>query len=213
MNGKKSLLSVLLHLTNAGAGIIGLITSYLIFMALLAIIGLLPKNMDATFELPINIQNASAYYPAENLSQQFYSTHIEVKKAELEIMPRNRTWPQTLGYLQAAIYLSFFVGILISLSKILDNFNTDQPFISSNVKYFKWIGLLTIGIAVYEFFLEIIVTNIFADKFVVSNADILNAPSFWQINFIALFLGAVFLAIAEAFKKGVYLQKLEEQTV
>ena len=213
MNGKKSFISTLLHLTYAGAGIVGFITAYLVVMALLAMIGSLPKNMDATFELPINIHHTASHYPIEDLSQHFYGTNIEVKKAELEIMPRNRTWPQTLGYLQAATYLAFFMGILISLSKILENFNSDHPFISPNVKYFKWIGLLAICIAVYEFSLNILITNIFADKFIVKNADIVSTPSFWKINFMALFLGAVFLAIAEAFKKGVYLQELEKQTV
>ena len=213
MDSKKSLLTIFHYSVNATTGITGLVSGYMIIMAFLALIGLLPKNMDASFEVPIYLENLPTNYPIEDLHPSFYNVGIELIGADLEIRPKNRTWPQTLGYLQGGLYVGFFFMIFYFLSKIIGEFRNDRPFSISNIKHFKWMGWLAISLAFYRYILGHLIAGIFADKFIVKNAVIIDGPSIWEINFIALFLGAVFLIISEVFKRGNYLQELEEQTV
>lgn len=213
MNPRISLSNFLYYLVNMLIGILGLIIGYLCLMALLALFGLLPNWLEASFEVPIQLKNPEKFYTPTDLDDRFYSTHIEVKNATLEVKPQQQSWSQTLAYLHAAVYLFFFLGILYFLSKMLDSFRISQPFLRKNIIYLRWMGMLTIGLGLYTFFVRLVISSIFRDKFSVAHANLIDTPSFWDINFVLLFLGMVFLTLTQAFNIGAKLQEFEDQTV
>ncbi len=213
MDHKKSLIWVLGSLTNIGIGICGLVSGYLAIMALLALFGQLPDKLAASFEVPVHLQKMNELYPVKNLHEDYYSAHIEVKDAKLEVLSSKKRWPQALVYLLAGIYVSLFFLILVKLSRVLKTFKTSHPFSWENVGHIRWIGALLVGLGLYEFLVSTVVARIFHDKFRVSNALMLEMPSFWDLNFVALFAGLVLLALSEVFKVGAGFQELESQTV
>lgn len=210
---KKSFLQVLHLVTKAGIGLLGIACAYLFVMAIIGLLGLLPPHLHATFEVSIDLQNAQNFYPTEDLDPEYSVTHIEVPKANLEVLPKNKQWPQFLGYLFAAIYTAFFLFILTFLSRVLQTFKINQPFLKRNVSHIRWMGLITLGISIYEFCLNTFIAGFFSSKFSIHGADLKRGADLWEINFTALFLGLVLLTLAEAFKKGNELQTLEDLTV
>ena len=213
MKTKKTLVNTLYYITNTCLGALGLIYAYLLAMIVMALFGFLPNDLRATYELPLELHNAENYYTVSDLDSMYVSQGIEVKKAELEVLPDEPRWSQVFAYLQPVIYLGFFMAILHFLSKILVVFRSQTPFSISNVHYLRWIGLITIALGCYKFLIGLIVANTFYDKFEVKHATIIGGPSIWDFNYVAIFLGLVFLVLAEVFKTGHKLQELEEQTV
>lgn len=213
MENSSSLINILYFLNSVAIGIAGLITGYLVVLALLALFGILPANRDVTFELPVKLNNIQSNYPVTSHSTQYSSTHIEAKDVELEILPTKRTYPQFFAHLMAASFVGFYLAILLFLGRIINTIRNGTPFQKRNVASIRWIGILTISIAVYEFLIGWIITSIFSSKFSVENAEILSTASIWDINFITIFLGLVFLVVAEVFRYGKQLQDLEDQTV
>ncbi|MEM6803047.1 MAG: hypothetical protein AAF696_16700 [Bacteroidota bacterium] len=182
-------------------------------MASLAFLHQLPRNFEASFEVPVRLNKPKAYYEAQSLSKYLFVKEIDIKKANLEVLTQGRSWPQGIGYLHAATYLGFFFYILFYLSKILKSFEHKIPFASRNPLYVRNIGFLTIGLGIYEFLIMLLVCSLFHDKFRVLNGHTIEFPSFWDLNIVAIFLGLVLLSLAEVFKQGEELQDLESQTV
>ena len=182
-------------------------------MACLAFLNILPKYHDASFELPVHLENPITYYEVENLSDYLFAKRIEIKKANLEIGTRDKSWPQGIGYLHAAVYLAFFFLILLYLSKILKSFEAKYPFTSRNPLFIRNIGFLSIGLGIYEFLIMLFVCRFFHDKFNLQHGKTLEFPSFWDLNLDAIFLGFILLALAQVFRQGEELQELESQTV
>ncbi|MEM7103975.1 MAG: DUF2975 domain-containing protein [Bacteroidota bacterium] len=205
--------NLLLLVNNLALAIFGLVAGYLVVMGLVALFGLMPESMNATFELPVKLQNMEAFYEVTDHDNQVTSTHFEVKKANLEVLPSNRTWTQAICYFHGVLYLGFFIGILCCFGRILKAFNNGLPFEKVNSRLLTWIGVLTIGLAVYQFLIHVLVGAVFAGKFTISNAVVQSIPSLLEIDLVAIFLGLIFMAFASAFKKGADLEEFEALTV
>lgn len=206
-------LDFLLLISRAGGIIMGLVVGIFLIFAIMALIGILPKELAGTFELPIILHHADQFYEVEDLHAIYQSTEIEVKKANLEVLPRDSNLAQALLFIIAAIYGVFNYLILLNLSHLLESFKTPAPFKRNNSRYIQIIGLLTIAFPLYKYLIEILVTSVFHKHFLLQNATIPTFPSIWNINFSMLFLGFIILILAEVFKVGADLQDLEEQTV
>lgn len=208
-----SLSSFLLLACRLALGILTMLISYLLVMASLAFFNLLPPHLEASFELPVQLKNPMDHYKVENLTEHLYIQEIEIKQANLEIRTKDRSWPQGIGYLHAAIYLSFFFFSLFYLGKIFKSFELTYPFSSGNPVYIRNIGFLSIGLGVYEFLIMLFVCSLFHDKFRLLHGNTLEFPSLWELNISAIFLGFVLISLAEVFKQGKELQDLESQTI
>jgi hypothetical protein len=167
MASKSSLPVILLWISRAGAILVGLITGFLIVMSFIALLGGLPNKMNATYEVPITLKNMEDFYITKDLNSKYQSTHFEVKKANLEVLPTNKRWPQFLAFFLAGVYLALFLGILILLSNILKAFTEKKPFAWSNVRMIRWIGYITIAIGIFEFIINIVISQIFHNKFAI----------------------------------------------
>lgn len=212
MKNKGILIDMLSLVTKAGAGISGLVVLYLFVMAALAIVGFLPEKLAATYEIPIYLHGAESFYPVATSNPSYSISHIEVKRAELEVLPQDRTWPQALAYMIGAFYVGLFCMILFKLSKVLDSFGS-APFQRSNVHHIRWIGLCVIVLGVFQFVLNTVAGQVFQGQFTAEHATLATAPSFQNINFVALFAGLVMLVLSSVFNTGAELQELEELTI
>lgn len=210
---KKSLPNFLYYSSNLGMGFFGLVIPYVLFIALLAFTGQLPENFTAFFEVPVQLENPSSYYKPHSLDENFQVQYIEVKKANLEILVKERSWSQSLGYIHAGIYLSFYFFILFFLGKIFKSFKDGESFSSKNPARIRKIGFLAISLGFYEYLIILFSCVYFHDKFELVNGTTIAYPSLWEIKYSAVFMGLIFLALAEVFNKGKELQELESQTV
>ncbi|MEO1050918.1 MAG: DUF2975 domain-containing protein [Bacteroidota bacterium] len=213
MKTQRPLLNVLHVLTTVGSGLLGLITAYLLIVAIIALFGGLPEKMYATFEVPLSLHNTTSFYSPQEINSDFTVTHIEVKRAELEVLPKNTTWWQMIGYLHAALYIMHFFLVIFLLQRIFKDLKARHTFSRSHILRIRWIGLITISIGIYQFMVRLVVTRVFSGKFVVANADVAAFPTLADFNFVAIFMGMTFILLSEVFKEGTELQELEQQTV
>ena len=210
---KKPLPNFLYYSCNLGMGIFGLLISYMLIVGFLASVGILPKSFDASIEVPVRLDNPIAYYQAKSLDAAYLPKEIEIKKASLEVVPVNRSWPQGIAYAHAAFYLTFYFAILFFLGKIFRSFSSESSFSPNNPSHLRKIGFVAIGLGLYEFLVMLLVASYFHNTFEVQHAETLAFPSFWDINLLAVFMGLIFLSLAEVFNQGWELQELESQTV
>ena len=210
---KKSLPNFLYYSSKLGMGFFGLVIPYVLFIALLAFTGLLPENFNAFFEVPIQLEEPSSFYSPHSLDENFEVRYIEIKKANLEILPREKNWSQSLAYVHASLYLSLYFFILYFLGKIFKSFKDGESFSAKNPNYIQKIGFLAIGLGFYEYLIILLSCIYFHDKFTLVNGTTIDFPSLWEIKFSAVFMGLIFLALAEVFNQGKELQDLESQTV
>ncbi|MEO1263948.1 MAG: DUF2975 domain-containing protein [Bacteroidota bacterium] len=213
MNKNKKLINLLKSLIDIVFWFVAAIFSFVLIWGVLSLFDFVPGNMSTTFEVPVRLQNLNEFYAIEDLNEAYEGTHIEVKRAELEVRIRANNWTQALPVLLISVFFGLFLGISHCLSRFLFFIQRNQPFNKRNADYLRWIGVLIIGIAGYGFLMEYFTIYSYGDHFKVSNAIIVESPSFWDISFDVIFIGCIFLIIAEAFERGNYLQELEEQTV
>ena len=213
MKSAPTFLQLALWISRVGAFLIGALGGLFFIMALLAVFNILPFDVAGTFELPIKLKNMEQFYLAEDLHATYQSTHIEVKKANLEVLPKDKNWGQALLYFMGIIFCLLNYFILVNLTHLLENFQTTTPFKWDNSKYIRRIGWLTIAFPLYKYLVETIVIAIFQPHFSVENATIPGFASLWEINFPLIFLGLIILVLAEVFKTGADLQDLEAKTV
>ncbi|MEM8892719.1 MAG: DUF2975 domain-containing protein [Bacteroidota bacterium] len=210
---KKSLPNFLYYSSKIGMGFFGLIIPYVLFIALLAFTGLLPENFNAFFEVPIELEEPSAYFAPHSLDENFEIRYIEIKKANLEILPKERNWAQSLAYVHASFYLSLYFFILYFLGKIFESFKDGESFSAKNPTHVRKIGFIAIILGFYEYLIILLSCTYFHDKFELAHGTTIPFPSLWEINYSAVFMGLIFLALAEVFNQGRELQELESQTV
>lgn len=210
---KKPLLNFLYYGSNIWMGVFGLFILYMLFIAMLAFTGLLPEKFDAFFEVPVNLKNPTTYYSPSSLDEHYSVKYIEIKKANLEILPTERRWSQSIGYFHGAIFLAFYFAILLFLGKIFKSFKDGEQFSIENPAHIRKIGFLSIGLGIYEYLVMVFVCAYFHEKFELLNGTTISFPSLWEINYSAVFMGLIFLSLAEVFNQGWELQELESQTV
>ncbi|MEL6676183.1 MAG: DUF2975 domain-containing protein [Bacteroidota bacterium] len=200
-------------LSLVGFFLTALLVLYLGGMAAGAGMGMLPDKMVPTFELPITLSGLKDYYPVENLDPAFEAQKIEVKRAELEVLPsKGRQGLQALMYLYAALYVGCYGAILFFLSRTLQTFREEMPFPERNVWRLRWVGGIAILLSGLPWLMHTLVFRFLGEKFAFSQAYA-TPPSLADWDGGVLFLGIVMLALAEAFRQGTLLQDLEELTV
>lgn len=212
MLGNKSLSNALFYLTAISAVIAALIVLYFLIMSFLGGINQLPKNFEASIEIPVQLHQINEHYPITALANNFDKVRIEVDKATLEAVPTNYRFGQCIFYLHAAFWTSFFFLVLFQLAKILETFQKGNPFPQENAQRFRRIGWLVLAFPVYNFLIRFGFSSGFQDAFEISNATILDY-SLWGFDFITFFLGGIILLLGAAFQSGAVLQEYEEQTV
>ena len=163
---------IIYPITNLGALLSALVSSLLLIFSIGALIGLLPAHFKSTYELPIKLNNVEQFYKVTNLNSSYQGTHIEVKKANLEVLPKNPRLPQFFAFLFAAIYIAMFSIILFLLARIIKDIHRDKPFSKSNPKRIKIVGVTVLIIGVMELLIKLIVSGLYHDKFEISNAHI-----------------------------------------
>lgn len=213
MNSENKLPQLLYGTSILGISICTLLILYFMTFAILGLFGVPEKGRGLTFEVPISLNEPSAYFHPKSLDASFSVSHIEIQKANLEVKPQAKAYFQSLGYFHASLYVGFFLGILIFLAKLLKYVKEGDPFNPGNSYSIRNIGLLSIGLGVYEFLFMFGITRFFHHKFTLDHGHTLEYPSIWDMNLVAIFLGLVFISLSQVFKHGFELQDLESQTV
>lgn len=213
MISTKQSLKLLLLISRLIGILMGMVTGIFLIFALMALLGLLPDKLTGTYELPIILENPEAYYTVEELHPTYQCAEIEVKNANIEIMPISNNGAQALLFILAAIYTGLNYLILYKLSGLLETFQSPTPFKRANARYIRHIGLLTLAFPLYKYLIGGGVSLYFQNYFTIQHASITSFTSIWEINFPIIFLGLIILVLAEVFKIGADLQELEEQTV
>lgn len=213
MYSNKTLAEVLYGLSIAGIALFGIIIGYFLVMAMLALLGILPKYHDISLEVPVSLQETQTYFQPESQDDQFIAKGLHIQKAHIEAKPVDRIYLQSLGYFHASLYVGFFVGILYFLARILKHVKSGHPFHVQNSSFIRAMGLLSLGLGVYEFMILLFTSQYFHDKFTLSHGSTLAYPSVWDFNVVAIFLGLVLLVLSRTFALGSDLQDLENQTV
>lgn len=213
MDTTKSLSQVLYGISIAGIGLFAVITLYFLFMAAWASFGILPQYHEISVEVPISLDESSSYFSPKSLDNRFLPKEIEIKKANIEVKSKGLSYVSISGYIHASLYIGFFLGIMIFLARILGHVKKGDPFHPQNSVSIRAIGLLSLGIGVYEFLILLLVSQFFHDRFILSHGHTLSYPSLWELNWVSIFLGLVLLVVSRIFKEGSELQDLENQTV
>ena len=208
MTNHNSLSGILYYITAFSTAIAILIAAYFTLMSILGAVNALPNKMRISIEVPVRLQNINNYYKAKAVKNDFEAVRIEVEDARLKAIPTDGRMSQFLGYLIAAIYTSFFGLILFQLLKVLETFKNNQPFTQKNVSNVRRIGWLTLSLVLFELVIHFWAKILYQDSFSVSGAIITDTSIWEEIEYIALFLGLVILALSEVFKKGATLRKM-----
>lgn len=200
------------YISNFAFVISALLVLYFIVMSLLALFECLPLNFEATFELPLILDNTSQFYSVNDLNDNFISKGIELKHVELEVLPVNNSFAQFLSYLHAAFYVSIFSFILFMISKIIKTLIDKESFHKLNSSRINKIALAITVLAIYDWFVRWIVDKLYVDLFIVNNARF-TSVTVLDITIELFFFALLLFTLSHVFKRGYELQDFENHTV
>ncbi|MEO0897834.1 MAG: DUF2975 domain-containing protein [Bacteroidota bacterium] len=203
------MLSTLLKVAMIG---IILLMLYLLGLGVGRSLNFLPEQYQASWEIPLKMNIPFQMLKVNSLDPDLLAHDIEVKEAELEVMPKGR-WLSLFINLIGILYLTIVGGILYYLNRILESLDAPYPFLPKNAIYLQRIALLVLMLSFYKTMMGFMVGLIFVDKFEIgSSLASIQGPSL-SIDFTAFFMAGLLWVLSEVFRKGTELQSLEEQTV
>jgi len=212
MIGNKTLATILYYTSILGASLISLLILYFLGIAFLAGIDKMPKSREASIEIPVRLHKLNENYPVTAAKGNLDKLRIEVNKATIEAVPQDYPWWQFIFHIHAAIWVAFFLFVLIQIIQILENFKKGNPFPHKNALRFRRIAWAVIAFPFYNYLIRWSFDVGFADALKVTDATIIEYGLF-DFDFFTLFIGIMLLLLVEAFKSGAVLQEYENQTV
>lgn len=100
--------------------------------------------------------------------------------------------------------------VLILLRRIFTTMRDGTPFLPENVRRIRWLGYIVIAAAVVEQLVTVMLGVVMIDNVTSAGIELNYA---FNLNFTAIFLGLIILAIAEVFRYGTNLQSDADLTV
>ncbi|MDQ8205094.1 DUF2975 domain-containing protein [Pelagicoccus sp. SDUM812003] len=110
----------------------------------------------------------------------------------------------------AAIVLALFLPLVKQLREIMKTVYAGDPFVESNAKRVRWIGLILIIATFAEAISELVVYGYADATFVTKGFDLDGRLS---LDFIQLIAGMCVLVLSEVFRQGTRMREEQELTV
>ncbi len=112
--------------------------------------------------------------------------------------------------LLSGVFLSLALTLIKQLREILKTVSAGDPFVDSNAKRVRWIGLVLIIATFVEAFADFAVFGYADVTFVTEGFDL---DAHFSLDFIQLIAGLCVLVIAEVFRQGAKLREEQSLTV